>query len=313
VRANHTSSMRFEQVSRCSTLWDDIFTKANNISPFISYEWFAALCKSILNYDPEIMICWDRSRPIGIIPGIINNDTLTFLVDERVTDLIDIIVLPGYEHDVIETLASFITHNDLQVDISPLETESLLCKALPPLVNDITMTRADICPILTLADSWEGYLNGLSAKLRHELRRKMRNASDFEIKAVDSSHLEIFLKLMAASDISKRNFLQEEIFDFFHMITDFFTVKNWLRMRTAFYNSKPIAALYSFQMKDRIYLYNSGFDPLFHQSSPGIVLIGKDIEAAINEGIKFYDFLRGDEEYKFRFGAQTRYTMRLMR
>ncbi|MGB3342110.1 MAG: GNAT family N-acetyltransferase [bacterium] len=311
--ANHTSFMRFEQVSRCSALWYDIFNKANNKSPFVSYEWFTALCNSILNDDPEIMICWDKSRPIGIIPGVIRNNTLTFLIDERVTDLIDIIALPGYEHQIVETLASFITSNDLQVNISPLETESPLCKMLPALVNDITMTRADICPILTLADSWTEYLNGLSAKLRHELRRKMRKASEFEIRTVDRSQLDIFFKLMAVSNVNKANFLQEEIYDFFDTIADLFSTKQWLRMRTAFADSKPIAALYAFQMNDHIYLYNSGFDPIFSRSSPGIVLIGKDIMAAIDEGMKYYDFLRGDEEYKSRFGAQTRYTMRLMR
>jgi CelD/BcsL family acetyltransferase involved in cellulose biosynthesis len=36
-----------------------------------------------------------------------------------------------------------------------------------------------------------------------------------------------------------------------------------------------------------------------------------DIQDAIAEGYKFYDFLRGDEEYKFRFGAQRNSTARL--
>ncbi|GAH99507.1 unnamed protein product, partial [marine sediment metagenome] len=46
---------------------------------------------------------------------------------------------------------------------------------------------------------------------------------------------------------------------------------------------------------------------------PGIVTIGLDIKSAINEGKRYYDFLRGGETYKFRFGAEKRYTVRLTR
>lgn len=300
-------------MSRCSAIWYDIFMHTSCPSPFVSYEWFSAMCSTLFNDDPDIMICWNRTRPIGIIPGIIKDNTLKFLTDERVSDLIDIIFLPGYEHQIVESLASFIISKDLHLDISPLETESSLCSLLPTFISDITIKRADLCPILHLADSWDGYLQNLSAKLRHELRRKFRKASEIEIRTVDRSQLNILFKLMAASDTNKKEFLQEEICDFFQVITDSFSKNHWLRMRTAFFDSKPVAALFSFQMNKRVYLYNSGFDPTFFQLSPGIVTIGKDIKAAIDEGIGYYDFLRGDEDYKFRFGAQTRYTMRVTR
>jgi CelD/BcsL family acetyltransferase involved in cellulose biosynthesis len=80
-----------------------------------------------------------------------------------------------------------------------------------------------------------------------------------------------------------------------------------------FLNGQPLGILFSFQMRDCVYLYNSGFNPEYTHVSPGVVTIALDIKSAIEEGKKFYDFLRGDEEYKFRFGAHKRYTMRLRR
>ena len=311
--ANLTSCMKSMKISECSTLWSEIFTRANNISPFNSYEWFTALCSNILNDDPEIMICWDKDQPIGIIPAFIKKNKFTFLTDERVTDLTGIITLPGHEYQTTEKLASFIIENDLELDISPLEPEGLLCKLLPTFIDDIKIVQADICPILTLADSWEGYLNSLSTKSRHELRRKMRKASSFEMRIVDRSEIDIFFKLMAASDASKEKFLNDRICNFLVMLADLFAAKQWLRMRALYSNETPVAALYAFQMNSHIYLYNSGFDPAFHQSSPGIAAISQDIRAAIDEGMQYYDFLRGNEEYKFRFGAQTRSTVRLTR
>jgi CelD/BcsL family acetyltransferase involved in cellulose biosynthesis len=41
--------------------------------------------------------------------------------------------------------------------------------------------------------------------------------------------------------------------------------------------------------------------------------VALDIHSAISEGYKYYDFLRGDEDYKYRFGAHERYTVRVMR
>jgi CelD/BcsL family acetyltransferase involved in cellulose biosynthesis len=52
-------------------------------------------------------------------------------------------------------------------------------------------------------------------------------------------------------------------------------------------------------------LYNSGLNPTaFSALSPGIVLLTYSIEDAISRGCRFYDFLQGDEEYKFRMGAR---------
>jgi CelD/BcsL family acetyltransferase involved in cellulose biosynthesis len=47
--------------------------------------------------------------------------------------------------------------------------------------------------------------------------------------------------------------------------------------------------------------------------SPGIVTVALDIRSAIDERYKYYDFLRGDEEYKYRLGAVKRYTVRVSR
>jgi CelD/BcsL family acetyltransferase involved in cellulose biosynthesis len=50
-------------------------------------------------------------------------------------------------------------------------------------------------------------------------------------------------------------------------------------------------------------LYNSGFDPDARAMSPGVVLIARTIEDAITRGFRRYDFLRGEEPYKYGFGA----------
>ncbi|MBV9891007.1 MAG: GNAT family N-acetyltransferase, partial [Rhizobacter sp.] len=49
--------------------------------------------------------------------------------------------------------------------------------------------------------------------------------------------------------------------------------------------------------------YLSGFDPEFARLSPVTALIGETIAGAAREGDRCVDFLRGDEPYKFAWGA----------
>lgn len=305
--------MRFEKISRCSTIWRELFINSPNSSPFLSYEWFYALCDNLLKTDPKVMIFQQNDRPVGIFPAIIENGTLKFFGDERVTDIIDIIYVPGYEHQIIEELASFIMSRDLRIDLFPLEGDSPLIEYFPELVADVMTEQIDLCPMLSLPDSWEGYLNNLNGKLRHELRRKLRKAIGVKIRSMEPEHIGILFKLMSDSDRNKKKFLTNDVREFFKTIANSFFTNRWLRFQAAFLDTQPVGTIFSFQTKDRIYLYNTGFDPEFYHLSPGIVTIGLDIKAAIDEGKRYYDFLRGGEAYKFHFGAEKRYTVRLTR
>ena len=53
-------------------------------------------------------------------------------------------------------------------------------------------------------------------------------------------------------------------------------------------------------------LYNSSFDPTLAALAPGMVLVWELVERAAKEGCHTFDLLRGDEPYKYRFGAVDR-------
>jgi len=62
--------------------------------------------------------------------------------------------------------------------------------------------------------------------------------------------------------------------------------------------------MYNFRYRDGLLVYNSGYDPgLRPNLSSGIVLLSQCIRDAIERGLGVFDFLQGDEEYKYRFGA----------
>ena len=52
---------------------------------------------------------------------------------------------------------------------------------------------------------------------------------------------------------------------------------------------------------DTVGLYNSGFHPDHAALSPGVVLLAHLVRDAIARGRRRFDFLRGEERYKYEF------------
>jgi CelD/BcsL family acetyltransferase involved in cellulose biosynthesis len=80
--------------------------------------------------------------------------------------------------------------------------------------------------------------------------------------------------------------------------------RGWLDLSIMRVDDHPVAANFSLDYGDRIYLYNSGFDPGERELSAGLVLLAQNIEQAIQAGRTSFDMLRGDEPYKYRFAAK---------
>ncbi len=79
-------------------------------------------------------------------------------------------------------------------------------------------------------------------------------------------------------------------------------------------HKRPIAALLAFHFERSALYYQSGWDPepRFCRLSPGVVLMAHSIREAINEGLRYYEFLRGGEDYKFRWARAHRKTLTLI-
>lgn len=169
----------------------------------------------------------------------------------------------------------------------------------------------EVCPIITLSDSFEDYLESLDSKQRRELSRKLRRAEAAEvittiIGPADNieTGVDSFLELLQKSTFEKRDWLNDGRRALFHDVARAAQAAGTLQLMFTAVEGSRAAALFNFDYKDRIWVYNSGLDPTaFSALSPGVVLTATAIEHAIKLGRKKFDFLRGDEEYKYRFGA----------
>lgn len=67
-----------------------------------------------------------------------------------------------------------------------------------------------------------------------------------------------------------------------------------------------VALLYGLSAKGRFHHYIGGYDPALAAASPGSLLLAHALDRATEEGCILFDFLRGREPYKYRWGARDR-------
>ena len=178
-----------------------------------------------------------------------------------------------------------------------------------------SVEQQEVCPIIELPNDWNAYLGMLDKKQRHELRRKIRRAQGSE-KAINwyivngrhdlEEEVAHFVRLMGASDPEKEAFLRNDRNRrFFRSIVPLLQARGWLQMNFLTVGEERAAAYINFVYGNRVMVYNSGHDHQdFADLSPGIVLLAYNIRHAIEQGYQSYDFLRGDEPYKYRMGGR---------
>lgn len=173
----------------------------------------------------------------------------------------------------------------------------------------------DVCPRVDLTGGYGAYLDRLPGKQRHELRRKARklarDAGDLQLVEVDpEDHDEALERFFAfnteTSDDKGRFFANEEMQRWFRALADDLDDDRTFRLHELYVGGIPGAACVSLVRGEEWGLYNSAFDESLAMLAPGMVIIGQLLEVAADEGCTTFDLLRGDEEYKYRFGAEDR-------
>ena len=162
------------------------------------------------------------------------------------------------------------------------------------------------------------FLNRLDKKQRHEIRRKMRRAeeSGHQIRwyivrdeSTLEAEIEAFLELMR-QDPEKTAFLTEPMCEQMRLACLAAFENGWLQLTFLVVDGQKAASYLNFDYLNRIWVYNSGFSRSFMDISVGWVLLGHLLQWANENQRSEFDFMRGDEDYKYRFGGVDKLVMR---
>jgi len=300
-----------------ASAWDGLVAASRLRSPFLSWAWqsewartFAGDCRL------EIRCVQDGGgNLVAILPLYESpSGSMQTIGGADVSDYLDLISVHGREDEAWMALLQSRTAERVEWQLHAVPEASPTVTALSPLAAAcglaVSASVEERCPVLVLPSSWETYLARLSGKHRHELQRKMRrlerDAPDAHASCVSApsdiaSRFGDFLALHRRSRVGKARFMDERMERFFRTALTAFAERGAARLWFLDTASGPIAAFVTLEWDGTVGLYNSGFAPDRAALSPGVVLLAQLIRDAIGRGREKFDFLRGEERYKYEF------------
>jgi len=325
-----------EAFSTLASEWNALLHRTASDVPFLTVEWQRTWWQHFGNDNPLLVYVFrdEASALCGIAPLFLANESgqrqLHTVGCADICDYLDLIVAPGCEQAVFTALLDALSAPDVPawdaIDLCNIPEASRTPEVLGTLAQArgwrVEKTIQEVCPLIHLPATWEDYLALLDKKERHELRRKMRRAEQSEesvqlyiTEGFDTldADLDAFITLLVVSRPDKASFMSDQMRAFFHAAGHVAQRAGWLQLAFLRVGGVNAAAYMNFDYAGRIMVYNSGLDPKnFQWLSPGIVLMGKLIQQAIEQQRAVFDFLRGNEDYKYRLGGKDTHVYRLL-
>lgn len=313
--------------------WNVLLDRSRFDTIFLTWEWqttwwrHLGACRGLL----YLLAARQDGRLVGILPLYLSEAdgarTLFIVGCVEVSDYLDLIIEAGQEEAVYAAFLAWLTGPEAPawdvVELCNQPAVSLAYTRLAELARAqgyrVEVIQEDVCPIITLPqpdgheDGWERYLALLDKKERHEIQRKLRRiereAPDATLRIVRggaelTDAVEDFIALHRLSRPDKHAFMTEGMQAYFRAIAAVLAERGWLQLSFLDIGGQPAASYFCLDYRNEILVYNSGYDPTASpQLSPGWVLLAQLIQQTIAEGRTRFDFLRGNEDYKHRFGG----------
>jgi CelD/BcsL family acetyltransferase involved in cellulose biosynthesis len=300
--------------------WNRLVERCRTPTPFATWQFQTAWFRAFSPGPLHLLAAQDGvGEWVGLLPlyetPTPDGPVLRLVGGTDIADYLDLIAVAGREEEVWKALLPAL--GDLAwraLDLRPIPATSTTAGLLDGLAAASGFAcRIDVeekCPVIELPETWDGYLARLSGKDRHELRRKIRRADAGQprIEVARTPHamdalMDSFTALHRQSKVGKARFMDESMEAFFRELGRALAEAGLAALWMLWLEDRPAAALFCLEQAGAVSLYNSGFDPEARAMSPGVVLIARTIEDAIARGFRRYDFLRGEEPYKYGFGA----------
>ncbi|MBI4789505.1 MAG: GNAT family N-acetyltransferase [Chloroflexi bacterium] len=313
--------------------WNDLLRRSVSDTLFLTWEWQTTWWRNLGRGALRIItVRDDAGRLVGLLPLFADPppdsgpsdtaapNTLSLIGGLDVSDYLDALVARGFEPSVYAAILNALARPDF-----PAWDHLQMC-ALPSGSPTHTQFRAmaercgyqveqrlhDVSPLIALPPTWDEYLAALDKKQRHEIRRKLRRLDEqdgrwYVAGAGDDLGAAVadFIRLHQKSHPDKQLFMDAPMQRFFLELAQIGAAHDWLRLEFIEIGGERAAAAFTFVYGAQVLVYNSGYEPQkYGHLGVGMALFALSIRHAIAEGRRVYDFLRGDEEYKYRFGAQ---------
>jgi CelD/BcsL family acetyltransferase involved in cellulose biosynthesis len=325
------------------TDWNALVMQSIADTPFSRYEYLSEWWKTLgggewQNAELVLISAKENNQLIGIAPLFIaeydGQRALMLVGSIEISDYLDLIVRAEDLPRFVSGLLDFLASSDVGAgSLRPYNWSALDWYNLPDDSPTLVVLKAESekrgwthheeiyrpTPRIPLNGSFDEYLARIDKKQRHEIRRKMRRAAESEkgvrFYVVDgaadiTTEINDFFDLMV-QDANKEQFLHPAMREQMTVTLQNAHDRGYLWLGFLEVAGTKAAASLNFDYKNKLWGYNSGVGREHMELSPGWVLLAHVIQWCCENGRSEFDFMRGDEEYKYRFGGVNRHVMRV--
>lgn len=334
VVARARGALRLEEHDSLAALdalrdeWRALWRRVPNAVPFQSPDWLIPWWRHLGGGELWVMALRAADALVGVAPffiwGTAGEPRRLSMVGAGISDYQDPLVAPRATAAAARLILERLTTERARWDAGELEEQrasSPLLAVDPPAALGASVSPMGPCPVVRLPRRWEELARGFPPRHKRNLRtmrNRLARAGDARFETATADRARALLDALFAlherrwrsqgepgvlADARLRGFHEE--------VVDGFAATGALRLHALAIDGEIVAALYGFASPGGVCYHLSGIDPAADHVSPGVLLLRYAIEEAIREGARELDMLRGNEPYKYLWGAVDRFNHRL--
>ena len=316
------AEIRIENLASLAKYYDHPTLKQNWSLVFNLPVWLQAWWEAFgAEYELCLYSVWQEGALIGIAPLMRRGEEARLLGSPDVCDYLDFVAVAGKESDLLKALIPELQKQKIKrLILNAQRPDSVFFKGNSfataeagdvKKLYSLHIRKDDNSYELLLASSWEDYLAGLNKKQRHEIRRKLRRleegAKSYRYRVISGkeeieSFIPCFFDLFQQNP-EKADFFTENMERYFRLLITAMAEASLARFGLLEIDDITAAAVFYFDYRKRVYLYNSGYRSDYSDLSVGLLSKILCIRDNIDKGRAVFDFLKGEEIYKSRLGG----------
>ncbi len=305
--------------------WQGLFASAG-CSPFLSWEWMSTWFIHFgENKTPVLLKAYESDDLIGILPLYLESTSFLRMRFQQLSLFgtgqggADYLGPIAKDEDADQATSEFLEfiQRELKADLTrldSLDSRSHLVRhtqAAASVRNGLVRHSIDVesmCPKVDLSNGWEAVLTNCKRKSNFKRRlKKLEQYDGFEFRTVThpTELAPAFERFLALHNSRWENRGGSELgghprlIAFQRELVEALSGSGLIRFDELWVEGECRSSVYALEHGGTFYYYNSGYDADYAHLSVGLVLIGMSVRHAIERGNNVYDFLRGDEAYKF--------------
>jgi CelD/BcsL family acetyltransferase involved in cellulose biosynthesis/glycosyltransferase involved in cell wall biosynthesis len=306
-----------EALRRLQPEWLALWERCLEATPFQHPAWLLPWCAHLARAEPVAVALRRHGRLVGLALVDIRRERdgdVLRLLGSGVTDHLDVLLDLAEPDGTAEAMADALRARCDHAELAQLRPSSPLLRTKGPAAR-----VCDTAPALRISPTLDAVPPRRLRELRYLRRRAERDAGariETAAAADLDGRLDSLFGLHAARWRARGQdgvLASPDVQRFHRDAARRLLAAGLLRMYALRLEGRTAAVFHGFAARDRTSYYLSGFDPAFERFSPGTLVVGHAIEEAAREGAAEFDFLRGGEPYKYRWGARDRpcYAVRL--